>query len=69
MPDAYPDSHQALAEGWCIIWSDSRARYEIQRDDDQARFASDDEARAHVEACARVGSLYHSACLAFVACW
>ena len=62
----YPDSAQAIAEGWCIIWSDSRACWEIQADDDQTAFRSDDEARAFVEIQAASGSDYHQRCLAFV---
>lgn len=63
----YPPSAQAIEEGWCIAWSDTRARYEIQRDDDDGYFQSDEEARAHVDAQAQAGSEYHQQALDFIA--
>lgn len=62
----YPDSAQAVAEGWGIFWSDSRG-WEIQRDDAQRTFATDADALAHVRSHAAAGSAYHQQCLAFVA--
>ena len=66
-PLPYPDSHQATSEGWCIIWSDSRARHEIQRDDEQDIFNTDEAALLHVQTMADQGSLYHRQCLEFIA--
>lgn len=62
-----PLQDQAVAEGWAIIWSDSHDRWEIQRDDEQSTFATDDDALAHVQARAAAGSVYHRQCLEFVA--
>lgn len=61
----YPASQQAVEEGWCIIWSDTRG-WEIQRDDEQKIFATDDDAQAYVEAQAAQGSAYHRQALDFV---
>ncbi len=61
----YPASQQALSEGWCIIFSDARG-WEIQRDDDQGTFPTDDDASDHVARQAANGSAYHQAALDFI---
>lgn len=70
IPADYPPSEFALAEGWCIMHSDERG-WMIQRDDSpdveaSNRFETDEDALAHVQACAKAGSVYHLKCLAFV---
>ncbi len=58
------DQTRAMAEGWCVMWSDSRGQFEIQRDDEQPTFARDDDALAHVAKAAAAGSDYHREALA-----
>lgn len=58
------DQHRALEEGWCIIRS--HRREEIQRDDDQAKFKTDDAAMKHVKRCAKAGSELHKRALRHV---
>jgi hypothetical protein len=53
-----PDQQQAMGEGWCIMWSDRRQRWLIQRDDEAGKFPNDEAAREHVEDQAR-HSAYH----------
>lgn len=61
----YPDSRQAMSEGWGIFWSDSRG-WEIQRDDERATFPTDDDARDHVRRRASEGFEYHRHVLRFL---
>lgn len=63
------DNGQAHAEGWGIFDLCEEGRtdpYQLQRVDEDARFASDDEAWRHVAARAAEGSTYHSAALDFL---
>ena len=52
------DQKQAIAEGWCVM-DPGKGNLEIQRDDEQDTFVSDEEAEAHVIARAEEGSAYH----------
>lgn len=45
----------AQGSGWCLIWSDNRDRWEIQRDDEMQTFSTDDEALTHVATLAAAG--------------
>ena len=47
----------AITEGWGIFQTGQR--WEIERDDEQDVFASDDDAETHVKAQATLGSQYH----------
>lgn len=63
------DNRQAHEEGWGIfdLCEVGRADpYQLQRVDEDERFASDDDAWRHVAARAAEGSAYHSAALAFL---
>lgn len=60
------DQRQALLEGWCISWTDTRARYEIQRDDDNTRFGSDEEAVDYVAGAVALGNAYHCSAQAWL---
>ena len=55
----------AFSEGWGIFDSDTYG-VSIQRDDDQALFADDDAAIAHVEARAAGGSTIHQQALEYI---
>lgn len=59
------DQHHALAEGWCVIFADE-THMEIQRDDDQDVFKTDDAAKRYVRRCAKAGSRFHTRALAYV---
>ena len=70
------DQRQALAEGWCLIYSDGRGVIEIQRDDEANTFSRpflglrvfnyDEQAREYVAKRAAKGSRYHRQALAIV---
>ena len=55
-----------MREGWCVMWSDSRQRYEIQRDDEWSVFRCDEDAEAFVRQRAVDGSAPHRAAIAVV---
>lgn len=52
-------------EAWCLIWSDNRRRWEIQRDDEARTFADDDQARDFVAGKAAAGSALHRTAVKF----
>lgn len=54
----------ARSEGWGIFDIDSTGYLEIQRDDEQGVFASDDDAFDHVFKLSRAGSDLHTKALA-----
>ena len=70
------DQRQALAEGWCLIYSDGRGVIEVQRDDEANTFTRpalglpvfkyDEEARAYVAKRAAEDSPYHQQALAII---
>lgn len=67
--DALPpdfDGKQCLAEGWQLTWSDSRDRWEIQKDDNRPTFLTDEEAVTFVWHRAQAGSAYHAKALEIV---
>jgi len=49
----------AIEEGWSLFFT-SEGTLDLERDDDAARFVSDDDARRHVERLAYAGSSLHS---------
>lgn len=70
------DQRQALAEGWCLMYSDGRGVIEIQRDDEANTFSRpaldlpvfkyDEEVREYVAKRVAEGSPYHQQTLAIV---
>lgn len=58
-PCRFPDydADEALKEGWAMF--DVDGRWQLQRDDEMARFASDAEAILYVASCATAGSKLH----------
>lgn len=65
-PPAEHYSATGFREGWCVMWSDNRGRFEIQRDDDSSIFRSDEDADAFVRQRAIDGSEPHREAIAVV---
>jgi hypothetical protein len=60
-----PDQRRAISEGWCIMFSDTHG-WQIQCDDEQGVFTTDEDAADFVDAEAANGSHFHRDCLAFI---